>query len=75
MTDMPVGNEPQGTEAARAPTPSGDASEHSVYFYESAGIAERDGHVPFWLWLVVVSLFIWGIYYLVTYWNAPAVSM
>ena len=70
MTDMPDRNE--RTEAVRAQTP-GD--EHSVYFYESAGIAERDGHVPVWLWIVVVSLFIWGIYYLVTYWNAPAVSM
>ena len=73
MTDMPDGNGPERTEAVRAQTPADD--EHSVYFYESAGIAERDGHVPVWLWIVVVSLFIWGIYYLVTYWNAPAASM
>ena len=42
---------------------------HSVYLYESAGIAERQGKVPPWLWMVAASLLIWGIYYLVTYWN------
>jgi hypothetical protein len=48
--------------------------DQAVYLYESAGIAERDGHVPLWLWLVVVSLLVWGLYYLVTYWNAPIVQ-
>jgi hypothetical protein len=43
----------------------------SVYVYASAGIGERKGSVPLWLWGVVVSLLIWGVYYLVTYWNAP----
>ncbi len=43
----------------------------SVYVYASAGIGERKGSVPLWLWGVVVSLLIWGAYYLVTYWNAP----
>lgn len=47
--------------------------DQAVYLYESAGITERDGHVPAWLWLVVVGLLIWGLYYLVTYWNAPIV--
>ncbi len=42
-----------------------------VYTYASAGIAERTGSVPLWLWGVVISLAIWGVYYLVTYWNAP----
>jgi hypothetical protein len=44
---------------------------HPVYTYESAGIAERQGNVPIWLWVVVVSLLIWGAYYLHAYWNAP----
>ena len=44
---------------------------HSVYIYESAGIAERGGSVPIWLWIVAVTLLIWGAYYLETYWNAP----
>jgi hypothetical protein len=51
-------------------TTVGHMSDH-VYTYESAGIAERKGNVPLWLWGVVVSLLIWGVYYLVTYWNAP----
>lgn len=46
-------------------------SDRTVYVYASAGISERKGNVPFWLWGVVVSLLIWGVYYLVTYWNAP----
>ncbi len=47
------------------------AAAHPVYIYHSAGIAEREGEVPLWLWVVVVSLLVWGLYYLVTYWNAP----
>lgn len=43
--------------------------EHSLYLYKSAGITERQGKVPVWLWIVVVALAIWGIYYLVSYWN------
>ncbi len=67
MTDMQKGNQAEGVNVTRTKAASG----HSVYVYGSAGIAEREGHVPLWLWLVVVSLLIWGIYYLVTYWNAP----
>lgn len=58
-------NQVESTEVIQpAPDP-----EHSVYLYESAGIRERQGKVPAWLWVVVVTLAIWGIYYLVTYWN------
>ncbi len=68
MTDA---HNDKGTRAATTrPRPS-DVPGHSVYAYESAGITEREGHVPLWLWLVVVSLLIWGIYYLAAYWNAP----
>ena len=70
MTDAPKPNQEGRTESA-----SGQVAEHSVYVYESGGISERDGHIPVWLWVVVVTLLIWGIYYLVTYWNAPLVPM
>jgi hypothetical protein len=50
---------------------AGQSPEHPVYVYESAGISERKGYVPVWLWLVAASLLIWGGYYLVTYWDAP----
>ncbi|MBI5890739.1 MAG: hypothetical protein HZB47_08695 [Nitrosomonadales bacterium] len=51
------------------------APERGYFIYESAGITERDARVPVWLWVVAVSLLIWGIYYLVTYWSAPAASL
>lgn len=44
---------------------------HAVYSYETAGITEREGHVPKWLWGVAISLLIWGIYYLIAYWQPP----
>ncbi len=60
MTDTQTGKQAKGMKVAQ-----------TVHVYESAGIAEREGQVPLWLWLVVVSLMIWGLYYLFTYWNAP----
>ncbi len=53
-----------------APTPV--APKENVYTYEAAGISEREGRVPLWLWFVVGTLIIWGVYYLVTYWNDPS---
>ncbi len=70
MTEAKSNSEQEGNEATGSQTSSGNVVGH-VYVYESAGIAERDGHVPIWLWIVVVTLLVWGIYYLVTYWNAP----
>jgi hypothetical protein len=70
MTDMQTGNQAEGMNAARGQPESGHVSA-PTYVYESAGIAEHEGQVPLWLRLVVVSLLIWGIYYLLTYWNAP----
>ncbi len=69
MTDMQDGKVVKEAAASGAQPPS--EVERSVYNYESAGITEREGNVPVWLWIVVVSLALWGIYYLVTYWNAP----
>lgn len=71
MTDMQNERKSGKRKTGRAHPASGSEPEHSVYVYGSAGIAEREGRVPVWLWCVVVSLLIWGIYYLVTYWNAP----
>jgi hypothetical protein len=70
MTDITNNTEPEGTEAAGIQMSADEVAGH-VYVYESAGIAERDGHVPVWLWVVVATLLIWGVYYLVTYWNVP----
>lgn len=46
----------------------------ALYRYQSAGITEREGRVPVWLWIVTASLLVWGIYYLVSYWNAPVAT-
>jgi hypothetical protein len=46
----------------------------SLYSYQSAGITEREGHVPVWLWIVTAALLVWGVYYLVSYWNAPVAT-
>lgn len=69
MTESQSDNEVTNTEADS--TQSAAEHVHFVYTYETAGITEREGSVPIWLWIVVVSLLIWGSYYLVTYWNAP----
>lgn len=71
MTESQSDNEVENAEIDRTQPAPEHVPGHSVYAYESAGIAEREGNVPIWLWIVVISLLIWGIYYLVTYWNAP----
>lgn len=45
-----------------------------LFIYKDSGIQERHGHVPAWLWLVVVALIAWGIYYTVAYWTPPPAS-
>jgi len=50
-------------------TPPEKHAPDEVYTYAAAGIGERQGNVPLWLWAVVISLSVWGIYYLCTYWN------
>lgn len=40
-----------------------------VYLYKDAELREQLGYIPFWLQLVAVSLLLWGLYYLVTYWT------
>lgn len=71
MTESQSNNDVESVEVTSPQLTSEHGPEHSVYTYESAGIAERKGSVPIWLWIVAVSLLIWGIYYLVTYWNSP----
>jgi len=47
------------------------SSKEEIYEYKAAGIQETHGHVPGWLWLVVVVMSIWGISYLYIYWSPP----
>ncbi len=67
---------PENSQAEKATIPdTAQESENTVYTYTSAGVAERQGNVPIWLWVVMISLVIWGLYYLVVYWNAPLVQL
>jgi len=43
-------------------------TEDETYVYTDSGIRERHGYIPIWLQLVAYALFIWGIYYTITYW-------
>lgn len=72
MTETQHDKEGQSAAVTSKQTASGDTPDFPVYTYETAGVTERSGNVPAWLWVVVVSLLIWGVYYLVTNWNAPA---
>lgn len=49
--------------------PEKSPREPDQYLYQSAGITERPGHVPLWLFLVIIGLLVWGGYYLITYWD------
>ena len=40
------------------------------YVYKDSGIRERAGTVPNWLKLVYIGMFVWGIWYLITYWSS-----
>ncbi len=71
MTETQNDEESQSAATASKQAAPRHASDYPAYTYESAGITERRGEVPAWLWAVVVSLLVWGVYYLVTYWNAP----
>lgn len=46
---------------------SGD--EHDVHLYETSGIREGNARVPLWLLGVIVTLFAFFAYFLVTQWN------
>lgn len=47
----------------------GPSQKTDQYVYRSAGISERPGRVPLWLFLVMIGLFVWGTYYLFAYWS------
>ena len=37
--------------------------------YGSSDIQERHVEVPWWLQIVVIGLTVWGIYYILRFWN------
>jgi hypothetical protein len=73
MTSEQPGTVKSDPTVVDTPAVPSKASVGEVYLYSDSGIAERKGNVPLWLWLVAVGLSIWGIYYLLMYWN-PTVA-
>jgi len=65
-------NPPDNTPVSADPKIPPAETRDTVYLYETAGLRERHGHIPLWLWAVVVALSVWGVYYLITYWQPPA---
>ena len=49
----------------------GEDPQDPPYRYQDSGIQEKRGHVPLWLWAVVVVLVAWSVYYLSVYWSPP----
>lgn len=46
-----------------------DSEGEEVYVFKDSGIRERRGRVPLWLIGVAVCLLLWGVYYLIYYWE------
>jgi hypothetical protein len=51
--------------------PDADPYASGAYEYRDSQLREHHGHVPSWLWIVTLGLIVWGVYYVVVYWNAP----
>jgi hypothetical protein len=49
--------------------PASDSPAHEMEEYAGGYIQARVGHIPVWLLVVYAVLFIWALYYLVTYWG------
>ena len=61
-----------GEAGAKTQSQPHEVPEEPVYLHTAAGLRGRKGRVPLWLWFVVVALAVWGMYYLMTYWNPPS---
>ena len=69
MSDRDV-TQTKGSGSAQTTPERQESSDHGQpYLYRHAGITERDGHIPFWLTMVVVGLLLWSVYYTIQYWS------
>ncbi len=50
-------------------TTAGDGAHDELEEYAGGYIKARVGRIPAWLLVVYAVLFIWALYYLVTYWG------
>jgi len=49
--------------------PASEHGAHELEEYAGGYIKARTGYIPLWLLAVYFILFIWGLYYMVTYWG------
>ena len=64
---MTESTRPSSTSTSSKPT--SDSSSHEMEEYAGGYIKAWHGHIPAWLLVVYAVLFIWALYYLVTYWG------
>lgn len=60
------------TDKSESRPKSKEAVRAEEFIYKDAGIRERHGYIPAWLWLVAVVLVVWGVYYTLHFWQPPA---
>lgn len=71
MTEQEKPNGRPSADGRREQKTNSETDESKTYVYESAGIYERKGTIPWFLILVAVGLIVWGVYYLIYYWRPP----
>lgn len=64
-----MNSDPHGKGETIESEASSPDSDDVPYRYTDSGIQERHGHVPVWLWAVVVIVLAWGVYYVITFWS------
>jgi hypothetical protein len=56
--------------AGGSPSPAGDPAEHGeMEQYAGGHIVGHHGTIPAWLLVVYAVLFVWALYYMVSYWG------
>lgn len=69
MSDRDVIQTKESRSGPSAPARQESSDNGQPYLFRHAGIEEREGYIPVWLILVVVSLILWSVYYTIRYWN------
>ena len=69
MSEKDVNEPVDSRSSQQTPETPNRAGNEQPYLYRHAGIEERDGRIPLWLWFVAVGLVVWSVYYTIVYWT------